>query len=79
MDSTYQHTNEHHCFGHFEIHSNIMKSQSYIVGVQHDPTQDCLMKANYVIKKMKFLEGQAHPWVVPLGMSHFDFLRAIEL
>jgi len=51
-----------------------VKSQSYCVGVQHDPTQDYLMKANYVVKKMKFLEGQAHPWVVPLGTSHIDFL-----
>jgi hypothetical protein len=23
--------------------------------------------------------GQAHPWVVPLGTSHLDFPRPIEL
>jgi hypothetical protein len=23
--------------------------------------------------------GQAHPWVVSLGMSHLDFLKPIEL
>jgi hypothetical protein len=56
-----------------------VKSQSYFVGVQHDPTQDCLMKANYVVKKMKFLEGETHPWVVPLRTSHYDFFGPIEL
>jgi hypothetical protein len=25
------------------------------------------------------LSGQAHPWVVSLGMSHLDFLRLIKL
>jgi hypothetical protein len=25
------------------------------------------------------VNGQAHPWVVPLGMSHLDFLEFIEL
>ncbi len=66
-------------FRHFEIHINIKKSQSYFVGVQHDPTENCLMKTNYVVKKMKFLEGQAHPWVAPLGTSHFDFHGPMKL
>jgi hypothetical protein len=25
------------------------------------------------------INGQAHPWVVPLGLSHLDFSKLIEL
>jgi hypothetical protein len=32
-----------------------------------------------LLKTCKCSLGQAHPWVVPLGMSHFDFPRPIEI
>jgi hypothetical protein len=30
------------------------------------------------ISFVKIIIGQAHPWVVPLGTSHLDFLGTIK-
>jgi len=32
-----------------------------------------------VLWHIHMIHGQTHPWVVPLGISHFDFPRPIEL
>ncbi len=35
------------------------------------------IKSTNIAKLILCAKGQNHPWVVPLGTSHFDFLRPI--